>query len=65
MVVSPRLHVSMPLRSLQIVCAASSNLRLTNLGTIQGGLPCRALLEQDILRCDGAIDDAALGHDYC
>jgi hypothetical protein len=36
---------------------------LTRLGTIQGGLACSAVLEQDILRCYGATDDAALGHD--
>jgi hypothetical protein len=30
--------------------------------SIQGGLACSAVLEQDILRCYG---DAALGHDCC
>jgi hypothetical protein len=35
---------------------------LTSPGTIPGGLACRAVLEQDILRSYGATDDAALGH---
>jgi hypothetical protein len=38
---------------------------LTSLGTIQGGLALRAVLEMKIQRCDGATDDADLGHDCC
>jgi hypothetical protein len=37
---------------------------LTILGTVQGRLASSTVLEHDILRCNGATDDAALGHDF-
>jgi hypothetical protein len=38
---------------------------LTSLGTVQGGLALSTVLEQDILRCYSATNDAALLHDCC
>jgi hypothetical protein len=68
MTVSPHLPVSVPyvekLADLFVLMLFPID-PLTSLGTVQGGLAQSAVLEHDIWRCNGATDDAALGHDFC
>jgi hypothetical protein len=60
------LHTSMPhVKKLADLFVLLPIFPLTSPGTVQGGLACRAAQELDILRCYGATDDAALGHDCC
>jgi hypothetical protein len=66
---SPHLHVAMPHvdELADFLVLLLPIFRLTSLGTIQGGLALSAVLELNKIhgRCDGATDDADLGHDYC
>jgi hypothetical protein len=64
---SPQLHVSMPHieKLAEFLVLLPPILSLASLGTIQGGLARRTVLELEIRRCFDLADDAAFRHDCC